>query len=278
MFDRAALKRDVRDMLRGNWGNVFLTLLLWSLAVIAMQMIASVLGAFTLGVVSFAVSLLVVSPLTVSLYRYMSLFFRQQQPQLGEAFSGFSNFGPNVGAMFWRDLWLFIWGLPAIGLFIIGGAQMGIGAVMWNVVRSASDVRAYGALFDALSYGMTGVGVVCFLLGYVAMILPMIKTFSYYLVPYLIGEYPDLDMRECLNLSKRIMHGHKWELFVFQLSFLLWGLLVTVTCGIALIYVGPYISVAEAAYYDHVKNLALDTGVIQPSELHGGMDSTVDYL
>lgn len=34
------------------------------------------------------------------------------------------------------------------------------------------------------------------------------------------------------------MHGHKWEYFCLQLSFIGWYLLVIMTCGIALIYLG----------------------------------------
>lgn len=277
MFDRAALKRDVRDMLRGNWGSVFLTLLLWGLLTAVISFLSAMLTPFTLGLATIAATILLFNPLAVSLYRYMSMFFRQQRPEMGQAFNGFSNFGANVGAMFWRDLWLFIWMLPAVGLIAVGLAQMGIGMTMLNAVTgNLNDM--YRAI-DALSYGMTGFGALFILLGYVAMILPVIKGLSYFAVPYLIGDYPDLGMRECLNISKKIMHGHKWEMFVFNLSFLPWILLVSVTCGIAGIYVGPYLSVADAAYYDHVKNLALDSGVIRPSDLMGGAaDHTVDYL
>lgn len=281
MFDRAALKQDVRDMLRGNWGNVFLTMLLWSLATGAITFFGSLLGLFipfSFGIVTAAVTLLIINPLTVSLCRYMSLFFRQQRPELGESFSGFSNFGANVGAMFWRSLWLFIWSLPSLVLLIAGFAQMGISGLMLNAMRSG-DLYSIGHVMDAMFYGMTGSGALMILLSYPAMILPTIKGYSYAMVPYLIGDYPDLSMRECLNISKKIMHGHKWEMFVFNLSFLPWVLLITITCGIAGIYVGPYTSVAEAAYYDHVKNLALDTGVIRPADLMGGIsDNTVDYL
>ena len=207
----------------------------------------------------------------------MSLFFRQQRPEMGEAFNGFSNFSKNVGAMFWRDLWLNIWFLPSFGLFFFGAVQMGLGTSFIAAI-TGNVTEIYNTVY-ALSYGMTAAGALFMLLGYIAMILPTIKGLSYFAAPYLIGDYPDLTMRECLNLSKKIMHGHKWELFVFGLSFLPWTLLVGITCGIASIYVGPYVSVAEAAYYDHVKNLALDSGVIRPSELMGGVSGhNVDYL
>ena len=45
------------------------------------------------------------------------------------------------------------------------------------------------------------------------------------------------------------MHGHKWEYFCLQLSFIGWYLLVIMTCGIALIWVYPYIQTINALYY-----------------------------
>jgi uncharacterized membrane protein len=45
------------------------------------------------------------------------------------------------------------------------------------------------------------------------------------------------------------MQGHRWRLFVLCLSFFWWFLLVTVTAGIALIYVGPYMSATLAGFY-----------------------------
>lgn len=49
------------------------------------------------------------------------------------------------------------------------------------------------------------------------------------------------------------MNGHKWELFVLQLSFIGWYLLVSITFGIASIYVVPYMSCTVANFYQRIK-------------------------
>ena len=49
------------------------------------------------------------------------------------------------------------------------------------------------------------------------------------------------------------MSGRLWEYFVLQLSFILWGLLVSVTCGLAALYVAPYTNVTYAGYYLSLK-------------------------
>ena len=56
-----------------------------------------------------------------------------------------------------------------------------------------------------------------------------------------------------LNESKAIMHGHKMDLFVLYLSFILWDILVCFTFGIASVYVLPYQSATIANFYQNIK-------------------------
>ncbi|KRM46457.1 hypothetical protein FC51_GL002033 [Lentilactobacillus parabuchneri DSM 5707 = NBRC 107865] len=54
---------------------------------------------------------------------------------------------------------------------------------------------------------------------------------------------------DAITRSRKLMDGHKWEYFVMALSFIGWGLLVTVTLGIAAIWVQPYMALSFANYY-----------------------------
>lgn len=81
----------------------------------------------------------------------------------------------------------------------------------------------------------------------------IIKGLSYSMAFYILAENPEMTAREALRESKEIMHGHKWELFVLQLSFILWILLVTVTFGIAAVYVVPYQTCTIANFYQKIK-------------------------
>ena len=53
----------------------------------------------------------------------------------------------------------------------------------------------------------------------------VIKRYSYYLVPYIMAENPTLSAREAITLSRRMMKGHKWQCFVFELSYVGWFIL-----------------------------------------------------
>ena len=61
--------------------------------------------------------------------------------------------------------------------------------------------------------------------------------------------------KDVMNKSKEMMDGHKWEYFVFNLSFIGWYLLIGITFGIAAIWVVPYVQTANIMYYDKLKEL-----------------------
>ena len=81
----------------------------------------------------------------------------------------------------------------------------------------------------------------------------IIKSYSYSMAFYVLADNPEMTAREALRESKEIMHGHKWELFVLHLSFILWHILGVFTLGFAYIYVGPYMSATVANFYQKIK-------------------------
>ena len=81
----------------------------------------------------------------------------------------------------------------------------------------------------------------------------IVKSFAYSMAYYVLAENPNMTAREALSESKRITNGHKMDLFILGLSFIPWILLVTVTCGIAAIYVVPYMSLTTANFYHEIK-------------------------
>lgn len=87
------------------------------------------------------------------------------------------------------------------------------------------------------------------------LIVPgIIKGYSYSMAFYVLADHPELTAREALNESKRIMDGHKMELFVLHLSFIGWLLLTYVTFGLSLFYVIPYMSATVANFYNSIKS------------------------
>jgi len=86
------------------------------------------------------------------------------------------------------------------------------------------------------------------------LVIPgIIKSYAYSMAYYVLADNPELTARQALSRSKQIMKGHKAELFVIHLSFFWWYLLVGITCGFAIFYVGPYMSTTVANFYNSIK-------------------------
>ena len=97
------------------------------------------------------------------------------------------------------------------------------------------------------------IGIFTFLWTLLLIIPGIVKKYAYSMSFYILADNPELTAREALSKSKEMMNGHKWDLFVLQLSFFWWYLLVGVTFGIAAIYVTPYISATTANFYNSIK-------------------------
>ena len=94
----------------------------------------------------------------------------------------------------------------------------------------------------------------------------VIYAYKVYFAEYIQADYPELTWKDCLVLSKKMTSGHKGELFVFDLSYIPWFLLVGVSFGIASIYVTPYYLTAKTLYYENFKQRALATGELTQSD------------
>ena len=89
-----------------------------------------------------------------------------------------------------------------------------------------------------------------------------IKHYSYFLVPYIVAENPDIRPREAIRLSRRMMNGHKWECFLLDLSFLGWELLGYLTFGIGnVLWTTPYHVAAYTEYYAILRQKARESAV-----------------
>ena len=92
-------------------------------------------------------------------------------------------------------------------------------------------------------------------LWFMLLIVPgIIKTYSYRMVPYLVAENPEMDFKDAIDASRKMMDGEKWKTFVLDLSFLGWIILTSLTCGIlGIFYTTPYISQTNAELYTVLK-------------------------
>lgn len=82
----------------------------------------------------------------------------------------------------------------------------------------------------------------------------MIKAISYSQATFIMLENPNMDIMTAIKESQKMMDGHKMDYFVLDLSFIPWILLISVTFGIASLWVNPYMQITMVNYYYALKN------------------------
>ena len=105
-------------------------------------------------------------------------------------------------------------------------------------------------ILGSITTTFAGLTTILFLAVLAGMILAVYFSLELALVPYISIDRPDLSISETLRLSSELMKNHKTEVLTLWCSFILWGLLVAVTFGIASIYVIPYFHLTMANYYN----------------------------
>ena len=101
-------------------------------------------------------------------------------------------------------------------------------------------------------------GLFTFLWSLLLIIPGIIKGLGYSMAMYILAENPDMPALEALKKSQEMMDGHKMELFVLYLSFIGWFLLTAVTCGIASLYVTPFVNATMVNFYLNIKPSAVE--------------------
>lgn len=94
----------------------------------------------------------------------------------------------------------------------------------------------------------------------------IIKTYSYYMVPYILAENPGISTDRAFEISKRTMDGEKGKAFYMHLSFLGWYILGFFACCIGIMFVNPYANATYAEFYAYVKQKSLSTGIATPAD------------
>ncbi len=84
------------------------------------------------------------------------------------------------------------------------------------------------------------------------LIIPgIIKSYAYSMAFYIRMD-KKLGANECITESRRIMDGHKWELFCLEISYIGWMILCVLTLGILSLWVMPRYNQAHYEFYLHI--------------------------
>lgn len=161
----------------------------------------------------------------------------------------------SVGLAIYKCTWgPIVWALSLI-------LQFGVFAFYYDIV--CNRPLYYKRLFCGFTNGfLKAINVFCtqlligifVLLWALLLIVPgIMKAFSYSMSLYILIDHPEYSPLEAIKKSNEMMYGHRMELFILELRFIPWLLLIIVTLGVALIWVVPYMTTACSEFYLQLK-------------------------
>lgn len=244
MKNNSTLRREARFDLEGRWGTFVLTTLLLVLFSTLIQMPGTVASSVMIisgnpygNLVSNVWSLLSILVLMPMQWGFIVMFLRSRRGENVEVSHVFDGFRRTNSIMTTYLIYYIIMLIFCIPLGIVTG--VGIAGCM-------AATQQYGML------AAVAVGVACTLLALLAIWKLLYKVLGYVLMPFVMYDTPLTGMA-ALRESERLMQGHRMQYFLLYLSFLGWTILAIFTLGIGMLWVTPYMTASQTAFYESIK-------------------------
>lgn len=78
----------------------------------------------------------------------------------------------------------------------------------------------------------------------------IIKAYEYRMVPYILANESTLSPGDTITRSREMTSGHKWDIFVLDISFIGWDILGYVLFGLGTYFINPYKEATYAELYE----------------------------
>lgn len=145
-------------------------------------------------------------------------------------------------------------GLTLYTVGLIDGGKPSITDIFTNAFDGRYYLRRVG--------GYAWMMLFTFLWSLLFVIPGIVKAYSYALTPYILAKYPEVQAKEALKVSMKIMDGKKAELFVLHLSFIGWAMLAGITFGLlGIFFVIPYMAITDTLWFKRTMESAIETGL-----------------
>ena len=177
-----------------------------------------------------------------------------------------------VGAYVLYSILLGLASYVIVGIVFTGVLAFGYATVLIRTMRGEEfGIKDLFSAFDKDFVRSCIAGILhtlyIFLWSLLLFIPGIVKTYSYSMTYFIMNDDKEISANDAITKSREMMYGHKWELFVLDLSFIGWIFLGMCTFGILLFWVVPYMNLAHAEFYRRPKG---ESGVVvevaNPSE------------
>ena len=226
-LSRPAVKQQARDLIADKRRTVLITSLIF-------LVLMAFLGALSYQIIGYTPK---------ELERYANYFYAGD---LERAVEYLASLEPTTGESAVNTLLNLVSGILSLGYLIF----------LLHLVRGEEAIPQN--LLDGFVYWWKVilldfvVGMLVFFWSMLFIIPGVIAAYKYRMARYLLLTHPEYSIFECIGMSKAMTQGHKWELFVLDLSFLGWELLavVPIVGWVLSIWIVPYINTTSVLYYE----------------------------
>ena len=209
MYNRKALKREAKELMRESTPHYMLVMLVYILLTTGLSYVVTALtdlGGLLGGALGMFLNILLSlfsMVLGVGLAHYTLNLARKKPTAAGDLFEGFTFAGRSIGMNLLVALYSVLWCmLPIIAFALVTGV----------VVALAEEVMAVAIVVIVIAY----IGLV------VAMVAILLR---YSMARFALAENPDNGVSAAIRRSVQMMKGNKGKFFMLELSFIGWGLL-----------------------------------------------------
>ena len=149
----------------------------------------------------------------------------------------------------------------SIGMIFGGCFVVGYTGVFMGIARGKEEIDVAN-LFDGFKGQKFTKSLVLYIVMTIYIVLwslllfipGIIKAYSYSMAFYIMNDHPEYTASQCIDESRKMMQGHKLDLFCLHLSFIGWIIVASLTCGIGFLWLEPYMMLAQANFYEELKN------------------------
>lgn len=173
--------------------------------------------------------------------------------------------------------------LVIIALRIFVGYCLEVGGRRYFIqsAQYRDNKRCFSFSFDQENYmqivkTMLLKNIFIFLWSLLLIIPGIIKSYAYSMVPYILADNPNIGVKKAIALSNEMTMGHKFDMFVLDLSFIGWYLLGGLAFGIGVFFVMPYQNATDAELYLILRKNALEANLCSSEDLLLTNPITVD--
>lgn len=231
---RSKSRRQLKDRMGLAVGTILLSTILLNIVNVMLDITDDNILLFSL---LFAIGYLFISaPIQAGRCKFLlNMVQGKEEPKISDLFSQFNIFLK----VFTMSLIIFIFQslIMLISILIIKGL---LSADVMSTKLSVSSITLIFMILLAISIFLFFIDII------------------YSQVNYIMVEEQEIKVIECMKKSRKMMKGFKFKYFKLQISFIGWWIFSIFTLGIATLWVNSYSMLANANFYEEVKNINVE--------------------